>query len=104
MADRPAGAPATARSNAQEVLAALAVRESITTVPASVARLAVGALSAIVAVSLRDADPATIALVGREDRRSVHVDALRAFAMRGAAPDPSQPRPAGLLNGLAVQR
>ncbi|HMD56278.1 MAG TPA: LysR family transcriptional regulator [Solirubrobacteraceae bacterium] len=76
----------------QEVLAALAVRSGITTVPAAVARLAVSSLGDLVAVPLRDADPATVVLVGREDRRSVHVEALRAFAARLLAPGRHQLR------------
>jgi DNA-binding transcriptional LysR family regulator len=67
-------------SNAQEVLAALAVRRALTTVPASVGRVIVNALSGVVAVPLRDAEHATVVLVGRQDRCTAPVQALRAFA------------------------
>jgi DNA-binding transcriptional LysR family regulator len=90
-------------ANAQEVLAALSMSTSITTVPASVARLAVGAQGSLAAVPLRDAAPATIALIGREDRRTVHVDALRQFAMGGAPDDDPDARDPP-RNGLAVPR
>jgi DNA-binding transcriptional LysR family regulator len=64
----------------QEVLASLAVREAITTVPYAVGRLALNALGDVVAVPLRDASPAEIVLTGRLDRCSPNVEALRAFA------------------------
>jgi DNA-binding transcriptional LysR family regulator len=63
----------------QEVLASLAVRSAITTVPASVGRLALNALGDVVAVPLSDAAPATIVLTGRNDRCNASVEALRAF-------------------------
>jgi DNA-binding transcriptional LysR family regulator len=66
--------------NPQEVLASLAVRCAIITVPASVARLLSSAQTGVVAIALRDADPATITLVGHRDGRNPHVGALRAFA------------------------
>jgi hypothetical protein len=62
------------------VLASLAVRCAITTVPASVARLLSSAQTGVVAIVLRDALPATITLVGHRDGRNPHVAAMRAFA------------------------
>jgi DNA-binding transcriptional LysR family regulator len=67
-------------ANAQEVLAALVMRDALTTVPASVARVILNALVGLVAIPLRDAEYATIVLTGREDRRTARVEALRAFA------------------------
>ncbi len=72
-------------ANPHEVLAALAVRNAITTVPASVARLIPGVLTGVAAIPLRDADHATIALVGHEDRANPLAQTLLAFA-RGATP------------------
>lgn len=66
-------------ANAQEVLAALAVRHAITTVPASVAGLIQGALNGVVAIPLRDAEPAAVMLVGHEDRRNPLVAVFIAF-------------------------
>jgi DNA-binding transcriptional LysR family regulator len=72
-------------TNPQEVLAALAVREAITTAPSSVAglltRLAVG----IVAVPLRCCEPAMITLVGREDRSNPLVETLLDFVRENVA-------------------
>jgi DNA-binding transcriptional LysR family regulator len=67
-------------ANPHEVLAALAVRRAITTVPASVAALIPSVLAGVVAIPLRDADPATIALVGHEDRANLLVESLLMFA------------------------
>jgi DNA-binding transcriptional LysR family regulator len=66
--------------NPQEVIASLAVRRAITAVPASVAKLVVGALPGIVAIPLRDAHPAAITMVGPKGRRNPLVAALVAFA------------------------
>lgn len=71
-------------TNPQEVLAALAVRCAITTVPASVARVLVGVFPELVAIPLRDAACATIALVGHVDGRNPLVGTLRAFALERA--------------------
>jgi hypothetical protein len=65
--------------NPQEVLASLAVRCAITTVPTSVARLLSSDETGVLAIPLRDADPATISLVGHHDGRNPRVAALRAF-------------------------
>lgn len=80
-------------ANPHEVLAALAVRDAITTVPATVARMVPDFLTGVVAIPLRDADPATIMLVGHEDRANPLVEALLQFALAtgnggpGAAPE-----------------
>ncbi len=79
----PANVTSDRASNAQEVLAALAVRPAITTVPASVAALIPNASSDLVTIPLRDAAPTTIVLAGDVERRNAPVDALAAFA-RGA--------------------
>jgi LysR family transcriptional regulator, hca operon transcriptional activator len=67
-------------ANAHEVLASLAVRTAITTVPASVAHVILNLLTGVVAIPLRDARPAAIELVGHEDRRNPLVAALASFA------------------------
>ena len=64
-------------ANPQEVLAALAVRRAITTVPASVARMIP---TGVVGIPLRGADPSAIRLVGHTDRRNPLVMAVVAFA------------------------
>jgi DNA-binding transcriptional LysR family regulator len=82
--DHRGGAPrsltADHAGNPQEVLASLSVRSAITTVPASVAAILANVLSGVVAIPLRDAAPAAIMLVGRQDRRNPLVVALLAFA------------------------
>jgi DNA-binding transcriptional LysR family regulator len=62
--------------NPHEVLASLAVRNALTIVPAAVAGLIPSLLSGVSAIALPEARPATIALLGREDRRNALVDAL----------------------------
>jgi DNA-binding transcriptional LysR family regulator len=76
----PARVTADCATNPHEVLAALAVRDAITTVPASVAKLIPGVLSGVVAIPLRDAEHATIALVGHEDRANPLARTLLSFA------------------------
>jgi hypothetical protein len=49
-----------------------------------VARVIVNVLTGVRAIPLRGGDPCAIELVGREDRCTPHVAAVRAFA-RGAA-------------------
>jgi DNA-binding transcriptional LysR family regulator len=71
--------------NPQEVLASLAVRRAITTVPTSVAQALASVRSGVVAIPLRDADPSAIMLVGHDDRTNPQVMALRAFARDIAA-------------------
>jgi DNA-binding transcriptional LysR family regulator len=68
--------------NPQEVLASLAVRNAITTVPAAVAAILSNVLSGVVAIPLSDAAPTAIMLVGRHDRRNPLVVALLTFARR----------------------
>jgi len=67
-------------ANPQEVLASLAVRRAITTVPASVAGVIVNFVTGVTAIPLRDAKPSAITLVGREDRRNALVGILAGFA------------------------
>jgi DNA-binding transcriptional LysR family regulator len=74
--------------NPQEVLAALAVRSAITTVPAAVANVIVNVLPVLVAIPLRDARPSSIVLVGHANRVNPSVATLLAFARA-----PSDTRP-----------
>jgi len=74
-------------ANPQEVLAALALRDAVTTVPASVAHVLASVFSGVSAVELRGAAPATIALCGHSERRNPRVAALLEFA-RGGRPRP----------------
>jgi DNA-binding transcriptional LysR family regulator len=67
-------------TNPHEVLAALAVRDAVTIVPETVGRLILTAAVEVVAVPVVDAEPCTIVLAGRNDRRSPHVGVLREFA------------------------
>ena len=67
-------------ANPQEVLASLSVRMAITTVPASVAGVIVSVLPSVVVISLRDAAPSSIMLVGHEDRSNPSVAAFATFA------------------------
>jgi DNA-binding transcriptional LysR family regulator len=66
-------------ANPHEVMAALAVRSAITTVPASV-KLILNLLTGVVAIPLRDAERSTIVLVGHENRRNPLVASLAEFA------------------------
>jgi DNA-binding transcriptional LysR family regulator len=85
--EAPRQLTADGAANPHEVLAALAVRQAITTVPASVAGLIPNVLSGLVAIPLRDADPASIALVGHEDRANPLVQALLQFALGNTGAD-----------------
>jgi DNA-binding transcriptional LysR family regulator len=81
-------------ANPHEVLAALAVRSAITTVPSSVARLIPDVVPGVVAIPLRDAQPATITLVGHQDRANPLVETLLQFARglgRSAPEAPANP-------------
>jgi DNA-binding transcriptional LysR family regulator len=80
--------------NPHEVLASLAVRNALTIVPAAVAGLIPSLLSGVSAIALPEAQPATIALLGREDRRNPLVDALLDHA-RGVPRDETPAVPAG---------
>jgi DNA-binding transcriptional LysR family regulator len=64
----------------QEVFAALAVREAITTAPSSSAALLVSHVTSLSAVPIPDAEPTTFVLAGRRDRRTPHVESFVAFA------------------------
>jgi DNA-binding transcriptional LysR family regulator len=64
----------------QEVLAALAARQAITTVPASVAAVIVSVLPTVEALPLSNAAPAAIMLVGHKGRRNRLVAAVVSFA------------------------
>ena len=79
------GAPPRAQTgdgaiNPQEVMASLVMRNAITTVPASVARMISSAVPEIAAIPLHDADLAIITLVGHQDLRNPAVAALLDFA------------------------
>jgi DNA-binding transcriptional LysR family regulator len=82
----PRHTTADGAANPQEVMAALALREAITTVPTSVGRLVVASLPGLVAVPVRDAHPAQITLVGHKHSHNPRVAALLAFARSGLAP------------------
>jgi DNA-binding transcriptional LysR family regulator len=86
--DHRGGAPqhltADRAGNPHEVLAALTVRDAITTVPAAVARLVPEFLTGVVTIPLRDADAATIVLAGHEDRANPLVVSLLDFARASA--------------------
>jgi DNA-binding transcriptional LysR family regulator len=66
-------------SNAQEVLAALALSTAITTAPAVVGALLTGLQTRVVTIPLEDAEPSDVVLVGRNDRRSPAVETMLAF-------------------------
>jgi DNA-binding transcriptional LysR family regulator len=66
-------------ANPQEVLAALAAREAITTAPAPVARVIAGVLPTIVAVALTDAAESVIMLVGHKGIRNPLVETVLTF-------------------------
>jgi DNA-binding transcriptional LysR family regulator len=85
-------------ANPHEVLAALAVRDAITTVPSSVAAVLLNVLSGIVTVPVTDGAPCTIMLVGHADRRNPLVASVLAFA-RGVAPEEAVPQSAPLASG-----
>jgi len=72
----------------QEVLAALAVRSAVTTVPASSAAVLVNVLVGIAAVPLVDADPATFVLAGRSDRINPLVSSFREFSSQEGSREP----------------
>jgi DNA-binding transcriptional LysR family regulator len=76
----PATSTPDAAANPQEVLAALAMREAVTTVPAPVAPVIASAQAGLVAVPVSDAVPAQITLVGHKASHNPCVAALLAFA------------------------
>lgn len=71
-------------ANPHEVLAALTVRDAITTVPGAVARLIPELLTGVVTIPLRDAGPASIVMVGHEDRANPLVASLLDFVRASA--------------------
>jgi DNA-binding transcriptional LysR family regulator len=83
----PASSTHDEAKDPQEVLAAVALADAVTTVPASVARLILGDLTGLASIPLRDAEPATIALVGHAERRNPLVAALTEFAQEAAQRD-----------------
>ena len=95
-------------ATAQDVIASLAVRCAVTTVPSSVAHLIGNLLTGLAAIALRDAECSTIMLVGREDRRTPHIDALRRFISEGLLPlahpaEPRRPQSAGAPARIALE-
>jgi len=84
-------------ANPQEVLASLAVRSAITTVPASVARVIVSVLPGVTAVPLRDAQACSIMLVGHETQTNQLVSAIVSFAQAWGPLETEAP--AGSENG-----
>jgi len=70
-------------ANPQEVIAAVAMSEAITAVPASVAGVILNVLSAVTAIRLREATPSLVVLAGHEGRVNPLVDTLLAFAAGG---------------------
>jgi DNA-binding transcriptional LysR family regulator len=66
-------------TNAQEVLAALALSTAITTAPAVVGALLAGLQARVVTIPLDDAQPSDVVLVGRNDRRSPAIETMLAF-------------------------
>jgi DNA-binding transcriptional LysR family regulator len=66
-------------ANGQEVLAALALREAITTAPALVGALLAGLQTGVVTVPLEDAGASEVVLAGRKDRRSAAVETILGF-------------------------
>jgi DNA-binding transcriptional LysR family regulator len=81
----PASVTRDRAATAPEVLAALSVRDAITTVPASVARTLAGAGAGLTAIPVRDAAATSIVLAGPSERSTAAVAALRAFARNPAA-------------------
>jgi len=65
--------------NPQEVLASLAARLAITTVPSSIAGLLATVATGLVAIPVLDAEPVAVTLVGHEDHRNPLVATLAAF-------------------------
>lgn len=80
-------------SNPQEVLAALSMREAITTVPATVANVIASVLPSVVVVGLADASPSSIMLIGHARRSNPAVATLLDFARQigGLAPPADSP-------------
>ncbi len=91
----PERVTADGASNPQEVLAALAMSDAITAIPASVPRVILNLLPGVVPIPLIDADPAVIVLAGREDRVNPLLDTLLAFAAGEGPAGRAEAGPAG---------
>jgi DNA-binding transcriptional LysR family regulator len=76
----PIGVTADRAANPQEVLAALAVRDAVTTVPGSVASVVASVIRDLAAIPIVDALPSEIAMVGHCDARNPLVASLVSFA------------------------
>jgi DNA-binding transcriptional LysR family regulator len=87
-------------SNPQEVLASLAVRMAITTVPATVGAVITNVLPTTAVISLRDAEPSSIVLLGHEDRSNPSVPALVAFVRMLLETEGQEPAQATSGRGL----
>lgn len=66
-------------ANPQEVLAALAMSDAITTVPASVSRVISNFLATVAVIPLQGAAPSTIALAGHAGRANELIEILLGF-------------------------
>jgi DNA-binding transcriptional LysR family regulator len=66
-------------ANGQEVLAAIALSDAITTAPGAVGTLLAGMQTGVVTIPLQDARPSKVVLVGRNDRRTPAVETMLAF-------------------------
>ena len=80
---RPLRVTGDRAKNPQEVLASLAMRDAVTTVPGSVARVVASAFDGLRVIELRRANPVVITLIGHRDRRNASVAPLVEFARRG---------------------
>jgi DNA-binding transcriptional LysR family regulator len=87
-----------------EMLAAIASRQAITVVPASDARIIERALRYVVAIPLRDADPAVLSLVWREDSKNHLLAGLVALAEKLAASASDGHRPTAPAQERAQKR
>jgi DNA-binding transcriptional LysR family regulator len=83
----PTGLTADRALTAPEMLAMIASRRAITALPASDARFIMKVLRGVVAVPLRDADPAVLSLVWRKDNHNPLVLVLAAIAANLAGGD-----------------
>ncbi len=81
-------------SGPHEVLAALPVRNAITTVPISSARLLVSVMTGIAAIPIVDAHPTTFVIAGRRDRLNPLVEAFVAFVREAVGSGPENGRAA----------
>ncbi len=89
----PAQITADCASNPQEVLAALAMSDAITTVPASVSRVISNFFAALVVIPLQGAAPSTIALAGHESRTNALIETLVGFRAGMTPPGTPLPEP-----------